>query len=43
MNSDGSIGYDRFDYRCHALSNETEAFVQTVAGRGNYRYKGGIW
>lgn len=41
MNNDGSIKYSHFDCSCRNLKVQQEAFVQTVAGVGNYRYHGG--
>tara|TARA_R110002012_G_scaffold296251_1_gene493485 strand:- start:57 stop:1562 length:1506 start_codon:yes stop_codon:yes gene_type:complete len=40
MESDGSIGYNRFDYHRRAVSSEQEAFFLRISGTGDFRYEG---
>jgi len=40
LQPDGSVWYDRFDYRRQTLESELEAFFLRITGPGDYRYEG---
>jgi D-alanine-D-alanine ligase-like ATP-grasp enzyme len=40
LGTDGSVRYDRFDYRRRAIEDEFEASFLRIIGKGDYRYEG---